>query len=91
MGGTYSILKSQMGWDDSGYNTDGVGFSAIPAGWRSDDYFPIGGADYDASFWSATERNSDNAYGMILGYDFGDEGLLSLNKDYGFSIRCIQD
>ena len=100
-------LKSKSGWDGydpdrlgggAGYLVDGngsddYGFSALPAGTRSNDggYFHNGYVTY---FWSSTE---DIEYDMIL------VCAMSLNssstgagtgctvKDAGFSVRCVKD
>ena len=84
------ILKSQTGWYNNGNGTDGVGFSALPAGYRKyTGYFSYDGDT--ANFWSATENNSNDAYRMGLYYSREDAYLYSHDKNYGFSVRCLQD
>ena len=84
-------LKSQSGWswnDDngtSGNGTDAYGFSAFPAG----SSFSAWGDGAD--FWSATERNSEIAYGMGLFYDTEYAYLVYCDKDAVFSVRCLKD
>jgi uncharacterized protein (TIGR02145 family) len=86
------VLKSETGWRSySGIeNSDTYLFSALPAGLRDDD----GGYRFegsDAYFWSSTEYGSGGAYYKHLTYGY-DYAYLSYDyKDYGFSVRCIQD
>ena len=85
-----NVLKSQIGWYSSGNGTDDFGFTALPAGYRlNDGYFYNKG--YLAYFWSSTELSSTFAYYMFLYYDYGKVNLYNYNKDYAFSVRCIQD
>ena len=84
------VLKSTFGWESNGNGSDAFGFSALPAGYRysNGDYDDEG--DY-AYFWSSTELSSGSAYTMYLLY-YGDSAYLSnRSKDYGFSVRCLQD
>ena len=71
--------------------TNGSGFTALPAGFRhADGYFTNLG--YDGSFWSSTEDITSNAWTRETYYD-GDGGVsrCSYYKNYGFSVRCLQD
>ncbi|MBR5412466.1 MAG: fibrobacter succinogenes major paralogous domain-containing protein [Fibrobacter sp.] len=85
------VLKSQIGWYEGGNGTDGVGFSALPAGDRDyggEFYEAVG---YRAYFWSATQVDDDYAYHMSLSYG-SNRGYLSFNhKHYALSVRCIKD
>ena len=85
------VLKSTSGWINSGNGTDAFGFSALPAGNRisNGNYLSEGNGAY---FWSSTEYDSYyNAYYMYLFYDGGTASLFGYSKDYGFSVRCLQD
>ena len=87
-----TLLKSQTGWYGNGNGPDAFGFTALSVG-RSYSYASF---DFDglyAYFWSATENDSSYAYGMYLYYR-GDDvgaGLFDSYKNYGFSVRCVQD
>ncbi|OWV26757.1 hypothetical protein B7988_03970 [Fibrobacter sp. UWB1] len=83
------ILKSQTGWYNNGNGTDGVGFSALPVGYR---YYvgSFNGVGY-AYYWSATELNRDYAYGMLLSYGRESANLHDVLKDIGYSVRCLKD
>ena len=88
-------LAATWGWNSSS-NTDApgndpttnnaTGFSALPAG-----YYYYGGFCYDASFWSATERYYYYAYSRGL-YDYdADVDRDYVDKDSGYSVRCVRD
>jgi len=87
-------LKSTSGWSGDGNGTNSSGFSILPAGHRySDGYFYNAGTE--ASFWEAEDSNSsqENSEASCMSFfvHFKD-ALFSLgNKNYGFSIRCIED
>ena len=83
-------LKSTSGWYDDGNGTDAYGFSALPAGFRYYD------RDYDAgthaSFWSATEKDSNNVYYMQLFRNVDDAGLPTFESEGSErSVRCLRD
>ena len=85
-----TALKSTSGWNGNGSGTNASGFSALPAGLRTDDgnFFDMGVV---ANFWSSTEVNSDDAYYMYL-YSRKDGALLkTFYKSLGLSVRCIQN
>ena len=87
------ILKSQTGWYENGNGTDGVGFSALPAGgWDvgNSEFFAGGRL---ANFWSASGDYTSNfsAYHMDLSYEDDHANLTGYYKKYGFSVRCVKD
>ncbi len=66
------------------------GFTALPSGYR----------DYSGSFvnmgsyctwWSATANGSTRAWHLSLDYDGGKVGRYYIDKEYGFSVRCVRD
>ena len=87
-----TVLKSQTGW--TAYvgitNEDAFGFSALPAGERTNyGGYSLGGSE--AYFWSSTENGSSDAYRMYL-YSYKDNAYLSdIDKNYGHSVRCVKD
>lgn len=93
MAGT--VLKSTTGWNDykgnSGNGTDGLGFGALPAGYYYSDNDRFDGEGNDAFFWSSTERNSDSAYYLGLGYDFENARVGYYSKSSAFSVRCVKN
>ena len=84
------VLKSQTGWNNNGNGTDAYGFSALPAGYRlyGGNFY---GGGINAFFWSATEYGSYNAFYIYLYYYNEYANLLSYDKYYGFSVRCVKD
>ena len=87
-----TVLKSQTGW--TAYvgitNEDAFGFSALPAGERTNyGGYSLGGSE--AYFWSSTENGRSDAYRMYL-YSYEDNAFLSdIDKNYGHSVRCVKD
>ena len=82
------ILKSQTGWYNNGNGTDGVGFSALPAGRRRNGEFDGDGA----YFWGAFEYSLGNsAYCMYLHYNLKDARSINYDKSDRLSVRCLQD
>ncbi len=70
--------------------TNETGFTALSGGYR----FRGGGfygISYGAGFWSATEESSGNAWTRYLGNDFSQVSRNSLDKYYGYSVRCVRD
>ena len=81
------ILKSQTGWCDYTNGTDGVGFSALPAGSRNY-YGDFSGGGCCAYFWSATGYGNYSAYNVDMGVN---TYLSGSGVDNGFSVRCLKD
>ncbi|MCF0225305.1 MAG: hypothetical protein HUK20_13635 [Fibrobacter sp.] len=85
-------LKAQYGWNNSGNGIDGVGFSALPSGYRgSYDDFSFGGLGSSAGFWSASEDDSDDASYRHLYSGRSYLGWYGYYESYGLSVRCLQD
>ena len=84
------VLKSQTGWYRKGNGTDAFGFSALPAGDKSDNGYFYHAGDI-AYFWSATGNSDYFAYLMYLGYGYKYADLYDDNKNYGYSVRCVKD
>ena len=82
------MLKSTIGWEDDCNGTDDFGFSALPAGDRSNSGLF---SKINARFWSSTEGDSSYAYGMNLDYDREYAILDDDPKEYGYSVRCVKD
>ena len=79
-------IECAVGNDLSSNNI--TGFNALPAGSYDGSYVDFGD---DASFWSATEGNSDYAYLRYLRY-LNRYVLRPYNyKSNGFSVRCVRD
>jgi uncharacterized protein (TIGR02145 family) len=84
------LLKATSGWNSSGNGTDNYGFAALPGGYgKSDGSFVIVGSY--GNWLSATENNAYYAYGRSMDYRYEDVSSIGNNKDYLFSVRCLQD
>jgi uncharacterized protein (TIGR02145 family) len=91
-------LKAKSGWNNykSGWNNyegngmDEYGFSALPGGYGGSggSFSNVGDRGY---WWSASEDDSDFAYGRYMRNDAGYAYWGSNDKDRLFSVRCVQD
>jgi len=86
------VLKSKNDWKNDGNGIDTYGFSALPAGARSNDGDFYDAGDY-AYFWSSSqyESSSNYAYSMYLNCNSELALLLDYSKYYGKSIRCLKN
>lgn len=77
-------------WQSPNYGTTNeTGFSALPGGCSSNGAFKhIGAYGY---WWSSSEYNTSNAWGVSMGYD--DSKILKLpnSETSYFSVRCVKD
>jgi len=87
---TNSSIDSGLGWNPGSPGNNTSGFSALPSGYRFNDgsfYF----IRFNAVFWSATEKDDDNAWFRSL-YNYYSFVLRSgNNKSVGASVRCLRD
>lgn len=91
-------MKTKDGWFDNGNGTNSSGFSALPAGIRSNQGLFID-AGKSTQFWSSTEYiNITNcAFNRKLDYNQSGVGWFHAGhyygypKDFGFSVRCVKD
>jgi len=83
-------LKSKSGWYNDGNGTDEYGFSALPGGYGTSDgsFDGVGDLGY---WWSASEYSSDSAYYRLMIYNYGSVLYYHDDKNYLFSVRCLQD
>jgi len=83
------FLRATSGWGGTGNGTDTFGFSALPGG-RGDldgSFNSNGGGDW----WSASEKNSKNAYERHMCWCDEDITNTATGKSYLYSVRCLQD
>ena len=83
-------LKAKNGWGGGGNGTDYYGFSALPGGSRETDG-SFGDAGYGGLWWTATEHGGRNAYYLGMGYDFDYVGEDIIDKNSGYSVRCVKE
>jgi uncharacterized protein (TIGR02145 family) len=72
------------------------GFSALPGGSRSDDRYTGGifsSLGSGGRWWSATELDASDAWDRYMGSGYAYVGgdKYGSYKDFGFSVRCVQD
>jgi len=73
-----------------GTGTNTSGFSALLSGSRlSNGNFAS--LNFASNFWSSTENSSSNAYLTQLYYSNSVITSFGIRKDYGFSVRCLED
>jgi uncharacterized protein (TIGR02145 family) len=77
-------LKDAADFGDSG-------FRGLPAGNRLADNGLFGNLGTNAYWWSATEKESNYAWGRMLHYGSTHVIKSAFDKQYGFSVRCVQD
>lgn len=81
-------LKSTTQWS-SGNGTDDYGFSAFPVGNRnSSSYNNVGS---NASFWTATEYSSTNAYRRYFNTGATMYSSNNTKSNYYYSVRLVKD
>jgi uncharacterized protein (TIGR02145 family) len=88
--GAGTKLKATSGWFEPDNGEDTYGFSALPGGrgLSGGSFYGVGGYGY---WWSASEKDSDIAYGRDM-YDYLDDVHWgNYDKNYMFSVRCLQD
>jgi len=70
--------------------TNESGFSGLPGGYRHviGNFFDVGDIAY---FWSSTEYDTRSARPGYLAYFFANISRANLEKEYGFSVRCVKD
>ena len=84
-----TALKATSGWDYDGNGTDDYGFLGLPGGHRSGN--GVSDVGYNGYWWSSSQNDSNYAWSRYLGsYDVS-VASYSLNKEYGFSVRCLRD
>ncbi len=85
-----NALKAIGQGSGSGQGTNESGFSALLAGFRHLNG-NFGSLGYFAYFWSSTENHATYPYLMYLYANISYIHFYNLNKDYGFSVRCLKD
>lgn len=84
------ILKSTNGWPIGANGTNTAGFSALPAGYRTEAaYFEIGDR---AAWWTGGQNSITNPTSRVRYVDSNpDIAPLDFNKGCGLSVRYIKD
>lgn len=69
--------------------TNETGFTALPGGWRNP-FGTYGGISDFGSWWSSTEDPTIGAYNRDMIYNGSSVGRNNLNKQDGYSVRCVR-
>jgi uncharacterized protein (TIGR02145 family) len=90
-----TLLKSKSGWSNTSVGSNGngrdeYGFSALPggSGYSSGNFVLVGINGY---WLSASEYNSGSAYIWAMTNNSLSNWSSDLNKDFLYSVRCLQD
>jgi len=84
-----NMLKATSGWNDDGNGVDSVGFSALPGGYKYEDFDTVG---YYGGWWSSSMYDSIYAYHWCIEYN--SENVCHYYNYYESilrSVRCVQD
>jgi uncharacterized protein (TIGR02145 family) len=82
-------LKSRTEWGNVSTEFDGLGFSALPAGYYITEGFDKAG--YHTNFWTSTTKETTHAYSMYLENGKSGASIDYYTKNNGYSVRCILD
>ena len=82
-------MKATTLWSSTLYATNSSAFTALPAGYRSNNFF--GGLTSGCNLWSSKSIDASSAYYVELNVDTTDASLLSSFKKYGFSVRLLKE
>lgn len=72
------------------YATNEIGFSALPTGSRDD----VGHFDFiqeSVGFWTSTELDANSSFSRDISYGSGRINKNTVDKNGGFSIRCLKN
>ena len=88
--GGESEAGTKMQYEDYDNVTNISGFSGLPGGHRFTDegFFSIGEYGY---WWSSSEGRADSAYYRAYDRDSGNVQRFAMDKELGFSVRCLRD
>ena len=84
-------MKMVTGWSSPNTGaSNSSGFSALPGGWRSRDgaFHDVGNYGY---WWSSTEASTITPWFRTLKYNTSYVLRGNVNKELGFSVRCVRD
>jgi len=96
MGG-YEVAGDKLKATDTTYwqspntgATNETGFTALPGGRRFNEgsFYNFGEFGY---WWSTTEHDSYYAFYRGIAYNHSDVFRDNVNKEFGFSVRCVRD
>jgi len=85
-----TILKDTIGWHEKGNGTSLTGFAAKPSGSRdfSSNFKAIQRFGY---WWINEEHGAETAWGVDMGFSYGNINFFAFRKGNGFAIRCVRN
>ena len=90
--GVGTALKSTSGWANDGNGTDLLGFTALPAGYRSAYFGNFEEAGTRGRFWTSSFNDEYNLpWSWSLSSEFTDISRATSLQGGGYSVRCIKD
>jgi uncharacterized protein (TIGR02145 family) len=81
-------IGGNVGNDPASNNS--TGFSATAGGFRFNNG-TFSSLTNKGFWWCSDESNASNAWFRSMGFDLSRVNRTSMNKDFGYSIRCIKD
>jgi len=90
-------LKAKSGWGNYegqvGNGKDTYGFSALPGGANCPSFGSIFDIGIEGIWWSATEKNTSNAYYISISYNRNYSGMYKYDddKECWLSVRCVKN
>jgi uncharacterized protein (TIGR02145 family) len=71
-------------------STNETGFTALPAGYRSN-YGTFASIGYYSVWWTSTENSATNAWVRLVSYNYDNVGRNNYRKVLGHSVRCLKN
>ena len=71
--------------------TNSSGFSGAPGGGHFNDFGGYSDFGLIGFWWSSSELDSSLVWSRLLSYNFGSAYRDFINKQFGFSVRCLRD
>lgn len=70
--------------------TNETGFTAIPGGYRNEkgEFYVLG---YNCWWWCSSGEDTERAYHVLIYSHTKDVTISYINKNNGFSVRCVKD
>ncbi len=90
-GGKMKATGTSLWLSPNGGATNESGFTALPAGLRTNYDGLFNNGTYNSFFWSVTEYDTQSAYHLTLYLVDGKASFDFVDKRCGFSVRCIKD
>jgi len=79
-------------WDSPNTGaTNETGFTALPGGYRYNAYGSFYYIGKNGYWWSSTEYNTNNAWIVLMKYNFSIVIIQWDISNYGYSVRCVRD